>query len=62
MLGFAAQFLPAVGILGAAVPTVTALGVGVAYGKDKILELSEKKKARRSLLGVLATVDRNAAD
>lgn len=61
-LGFAAQFFPAIGILGAAAPAVTVLGAGVAYGKDKLLELSEKRKARRSLLGVLAAVDRDAAD
>ena len=58
-LGFAAQFVPAVGILGPAAPAVTALGAGTFYLKEKLVELSEKKKARRSLLGVLATADRN---
>lgn len=61
-LGFAAQFFPAVGILGPAAPAVTALATGVAYGKEKLLEMSEKKKARRSLLGVLATTDRDASE
>ncbi len=61
-LGFAAQFFPAIGIFGVAAPAVTALGAGVAYGKDKLLELSEKKKARHSLLGVLATIDRDTAN
>ncbi|MBX9346114.1 hypothetical protein K5M36_03345 [Chromobacterium vaccinii] len=53
-----ATFLPSLSpLLGAAIPIAAAVGGGlVGFGKEKIGELVEKRQAKRSMLGVLATV------
>ena len=59
ILGAAAQFIPSLGTLGVVAP-VTAGSLAFAnYTKEKLQERAEKKLARRSLLGVLATTARN---
>ncbi|MDD4963388.1 MAG: hypothetical protein PHI11_05640 [Gallionella sp.] len=58
-LGFAAQFIPALGILGSASPVVAAGATVVTYTNNKLQEKEEKSLARRSLLGVLATTSRD---
>lgn len=59
ILGAAAHFFPSLSVLGLAAP-VTGGGLAVAnYAKEKFKEHAEKKLARRSLLGVLATTSRN---
>lgn len=59
MLGAAAQFIPSLGVFGMAAPVMGA-GLAVAnYTNEKLQEHAEKKLARRSLLGVLATTARN---
>lgn len=59
VLGAAAQFIPSLGIIGVAAPVVGA-GLAVAkYTNKKLHESAEKKLARRSLMGVLATTTRN---
>jgi hypothetical protein len=51
----AASFLPALApILAPIVPVVAAGGVAASYARDKLQERAETKKARSSLLGVLA--------
>ncbi len=59
VLGTAAHFIPSLGILGVAAPVVAGGLVAVNYAREKIQEQVEKKLARRSLLGVLATTARN---
>lgn len=59
ILGTAAQFIPSLGILEVAAPVVAGTAALANYAKEKIQERTEKKLARRSLLGVLATTPRN---
>lgn len=59
VLGTAAQFIPSLGVLGVVAPV---MGAGLAvskYTNEKLQEHAEKRLARRSLLGVLATTARN---
>jgi len=59
ILGTAAQFIPSLSVLSVAAPVVTAGVVVANYSNTKLQEHAEKKLARRSLLGVLATTARN---
>ncbi len=59
ILGTAAQFIPSLGVLGVAAPVITAGGSVASYVNTKLQEHAEKKLARRSLMGVLATTARN---
>ncbi len=59
ILGTAAQFIPSLGVLGVAAPVITAGGAVANYANTKLQEHAEKKLARRSLMGVLATTARN---
>lgn len=60
ILGAAAQFIPSLGVLGVAAPVITAGGAVANYANTKLQEHAEKKLARRSLMGVLATTARNS--
>jgi hypothetical protein len=59
VVGAAAQFMPSLGVLGVAAPVATVAGAVANYTNTKLQEHAEKKLARRSLMGVLATTARN---